>query len=120
MFDGKKLTHNFEPVYLGVKLDRSLTYGKHIDKLRLKEATRNLLRKLAGTSWGAFTTCLRATALALVYTCAEYCSSSWLNSAHAEKVDVEFNKAMSNQLPWNGCQHLVISHHQPLDGRIFC
>lgn len=52
MFDGVKLKHNFEPVYLGVKLDRSLTYGKHIDKLRLKLATRiNLLRKLAGTSW---------------------------------------------------------------------
>lgn len=95
MFDGTKLTHDFEPTYLGVKIDRSLTYGKHISKLRMKLGTRNnLLRKLAGTSWGATAACLRTTALALLYSCAEYCSSSWLNSAHAYKVDVELNKAM--------------------------
>ncbi len=95
LFDGVTLKHDFEPVYLGVKLDRSLTYGKHIGKLRLKLATRNnLLRKLTGTSWGATASVLRTTALALVYSCAEYCSSSWLNSAHAKKVDVELNKTM--------------------------
>ena len=33
MFDGEKLKHEFEPTYLRVKLDRSLTYGKHLDKL---------------------------------------------------------------------------------------
>lgn len=95
MFDGIKLKHDFEPTYLGIKLDRSLTYGKHIEKLCLKLNTRNnLLSKLAGTSWGASAACLRTTALALLYSCAEYCSSSWLNSAHAYKVDVELNKAM--------------------------
>lgn len=94
-FDGVQLKHDFEPVYLGVKLDRSLTYRKHISKLQHKLATRNnLLRKLAGTSWGASATVLRTTALALVYSCAEYCSSTWLNSTHAKKVDIELNKSM--------------------------
>lgn len=95
MFDGARLEHDFNPVYLGVKLERSLTYGRHIDKLRLKLATRNnLLRKLVGTSWGACASVLRITGLALVYSCAEYCSSSWLNSAHAKKVDIALNETM--------------------------
>lgn len=89
------MTHCFEPTYLGVKLDRSLTYNPHVTKLRKKLTTRNnLLRKLAGTSWGATASCLRTTALALVYSCAEYCSESWLQSSHAAKVDVELNKTM--------------------------
>lgn len=95
MFGEVKLNHEFEPTYLGIKLDRSLTYGKHINKLRLKLTARNnLLRKLTGTSWGTSASCLRTTALALLYSCAEYCSSSWLNSAHSYKVDIELNKAM--------------------------
>lgn len=95
LFDGVRLTHNHTPVYLGVKLDRSLTYSKHIDKTQAKLRTRNnLIRKLTGTSWGANASTLRTTALGLVYTCAEYCCSSWLNSAHASKIDVELNKTM--------------------------
>lgn len=47
-----------------------------------------------GTTWGASAACLRTTAMALIYSCAEYCSSSWLNSAHAKKVDVELNRTM--------------------------
>lgn len=95
LFDGVLLRHEFEPVYLGVKLDRSLTYRSHSLKLKAKLGTRNnLLQKLAGTSWGATAACLRTTALALIYTCAEYCCSSWLNSTHASKIDTELNKTM--------------------------
>lgn len=95
-FNGVLLRHDFEPVYLGVKLDRSLTYRSHTTKLKSKLGTRNnLLRKLAGTTWGATATCLRTTALALVYSCAEYCCTSWRNSAHTSKIDTELNKAMS-------------------------
>ena len=95
IFDGVRLTHDHAPVYLGVKLDRSLTYVKHTDKLQAKLRTRNnLLRKLTGTSWGATASCLRTSAMGLVYSCAEYCCSTWLNSAHAPKIDVELNKAM--------------------------
>lgn len=95
LLDGAALRHEFEPTYLGVKLDRSLTYGKHIEKLKSKLCTRNnLIQKLAGTSWGATAACLRTSALCLLYSTAEYCCSTWLNSAHTYKVDVELNKAM--------------------------
>lgn len=95
MFDGVRLTHDHFPVYLGVKLDRSLTYLQHAEKLLAKICTRNnLLRKLTGTTWGASASCLRTTALGLVYPCAEYCSSTWINSVHTAKIDVELNKTM--------------------------
>lgn len=95
MFDGIRLTHDHFPVYLGVKLDRSLTYTNHANKLQAKLGTRNnLLRKLTGTTWGATASCLRTTALGLVYSCAEYCCSTWLNSVHSAKIDVELNKTM--------------------------
>ena len=42
------------PKYLGVTLDRSLTYAKHLARLSMKVNARcNLLRRLAGTKWGA-------------------------------------------------------------------
>lgn len=43
---------------------------------------------------GAAVACLRKTATALVYSCAEYCCATWLNSAHAKKIDVELNGTM--------------------------
>lgn len=96
IFDGKILTHDFELVYLGIKLDQSLIIlNKHIAKLIAKLNTRiNILRIVAGTSWGGNATCLRTSALALVYSVAEYCSSAWLTSAHAKKIDVILNQAM--------------------------
>lgn len=95
IFDGKILKHTFDPVYLGIKLDRSLTFKKHAEKLEQKLSARiNLLKKLAGTTWGATGTCLRTSTLALVYSTAEYCCSSWINSVHTKKIDVILSQAM--------------------------
>ena len=76
------------PVYLGVTLDRTLSYKQHIEKVKGKVRTRhNLLHKLANSSWGANTSTLRATALALCYSVAEYACPVWERSYHAKKVD---------------------------------
>lgn len=63
---------------------------------REKLATKNslLIRKLAVTTWEATAHCLRISALGLVYSCAEYYCSTWLNSVHAYKIDVELNRTM--------------------------
>ena len=54
--------------YLGVKLDRSLTYRHHLEALRKKLTTRvALLRRLAGSGWGAGSKTLRIAALSLIY-----------------------------------------------------
>ncbi|KAL4135432.1 hypothetical protein QTP88_007041 [Uroleucon formosanum] len=52
------------------------------------------LGKLAGSTWGASTETLRTSALALVYSAAEYAAPVWLNSAHCSKIDVQLNSTM--------------------------
>ena len=79
-------------MYLGVTLDRTLSYKQHIEKVKGKVRTRNnLLHKLANSSWGANTFTLRATDLALYYSVAEYACPVWERSSHAKKVDASLN-----------------------------
>ena len=62
------LPYNPTPTYLGVKLDRQLTYRQHLELLCAKVFSRNkLLRRLAGSSWGASPSTLIIGALTLVY-----------------------------------------------------
>ena len=82
---------------LGVTLDRSLTYKKHLESLRSKVNARNgLLRCLAGSSWGAYTSTLRTGALALVYSAAECGTPVWCCccSTHTKKLDIALNDTM--------------------------
>jgi len=83
------------PTYLGVTLDRTLTYKEHLTKTAAKIKTRNnLIQKLANSSWGADAHTLRISTLALTYSVAEYCAPVWANSAHVNKIDVQLNSAM--------------------------
>lgn len=93
--EGTHIKNNPFPKYLGVVLDRSLTYKNHIESIKRKIKSRiNIINNLAGTSWGASFNTLKTTALALVYSVAEYCSPVWLNSQHSSKIDIEINKCM--------------------------
>ena len=83
------------PTYLGVKLDRSLTYRPHLEALRKKLCARvSLLRRLAGTGWDASAKTLRTAALFLVYSTAEYCAPVWCRSAHTRLIDSVLNDAL--------------------------
>ncbi|KAF0721713.1 Uncharacterized protein FWK35_00024114 [Aphis craccivora] len=94
-FGGKSLEYDPTPKYLGVTLDRQLTYKHHIENTAVKLKTRNnIIHKLAGSSWGAAMPTLRTSALALVYSAAEYASPVWLNSSHCSKIDVQLNHSM--------------------------
>jgi hypothetical protein len=84
-------------------------WTNHLTKTSKKASARiNIVRKLAGTGWGAGTEPLRTAALAIVYSTAEYCAPVWLNSVPIRKIDVQLNNAMriisgcvkSTQLPW--------------------
>jgi len=56
-----------EPKYLGVTLDRSLTYRRDLESLCKKKLASRvaLLMRLAGSGWGAGATTLRIATLAL-------------------------------------------------------
>ena len=86
--EGQQLRHDPNPVYLGVTLDRILSYRQHLTKTAGKLQSRNnLLMKLAGSSWGANDNTLRSSALALCYSVAEYCCPVWQRSTHVSLVD---------------------------------
>ena len=93
-WNGNQLENDSFPVYLGVTLDRTLSFKEHARKTKEKVATRNnLLSKLANSSWGANPQTLRTTALALSYSTAEYCAPVWARSCHAKTINPELNNA---------------------------
>ncbi|UYV80002.1 hypothetical protein LAZ67_18001374 [Cordylochernes scorpioides] len=94
-FCNKPLSHDPCPKYLGVTLDRSLTFRQHLEKTRDKLKTRNnIMTRLAGTTWGCGADTLRTTALALVYSVAEYCAPVWERSSHTDSIDAQLNQTM--------------------------
>ena len=89
------LPHKSCPTYVGVKLDRNLTYKYHTEALHAKLTARNsLLRCLAESIWGASTSTLRTSALAIVFSTAECAAASWCRSVHVRKIDAVLNHTM--------------------------
>ena len=83
------------PTYLGVKLDRSLTFRHHLEALHKKLSTRvALLRRLAGSGWSAGTKTMRISALSLVYSTAEYCAPVWCCSMPTRLIDSILDDAL--------------------------
>ena len=93
--NGQALPFYAEPTYLRIKLDRALTFRQHLESLRKKLTSRvGLLKRLAGSSWGADATVLRTSTLALVHSTAEYCAPVWCRSIHTRLIDKPINNAL--------------------------
>ena len=76
--------------YLGITLDRTLSFKPHLENLAKKIGLRvSIIRKLAGVNWGADAATQRSSVLGLVYPCGEYGALVWLHSSHVYKVDVQ-------------------------------
>ena len=87
--NGRLLPFCPTPTYLGVKLDRSLTFRHHLVALRKKLSSRvTLLRRLVGSGWCAGAKTLRIATLSLVYSAAKYCTPVWCRSAHTRLIIV--------------------------------
>ena len=109
---GKTLPFFPVPTYLGVKLDRSLTYRPHLEALRNKLCARvSLLRRLVRTGWGASAKTLRTAALSLVYLTAEYCAPVWCRSVQIRLIDSVLNDALCIV---TGCLRLTPSVYLPV------
>ncbi|KAL4088598.1 hypothetical protein QTP88_023687 [Uroleucon formosanum] len=120
--NGEFIPNEDSPRYLGVKLDRALTFKPHLEGLKNKLKTRNnIISKLAGTTWGCKANTLHASAMALVYSAAEYCAPAWTRSTHSKKIDIQLNHTMriisgtvkSTQIQWLP----VLAHIAPPDLR---
>ncbi|KAJ3607349.1 hypothetical protein NHX12_024400 [Muraenolepis orangiensis] len=84
--DNKCLEVQQAPKYLGVRLDRTLSFKQHLEEVKAKVTSRvALIRRLAGTTWGASAKTLRISTQALVFSAAEYCAPVWSRSPHAIK-----------------------------------
>ena len=110
------------PTYLGVKLDRSLTFRHHLVALCKKLSLRvTLLRQLVGSGWGAGAKTLRIATLSLVYSAAKYCAPVWCRSAHTRLIDSVLNDALcivTGSLCPTPTNHLpVLSGIQPAELR---
>ena len=88
-----KIEHDAGPKYLGVTLDRMLSFKQHCENFAGKIQSRNnLLSKLANSRWGANPHVMRTTALAMCYSVAEYACPVWLDSTHSKLIDVALNE----------------------------
>ncbi|VVC45998.1 Hypothetical protein CINCED_3A018144 [Cinara cedri] len=95
VFNEQQIRNNPNPTYLGITLDRTLTYREHLTKVAAKIKIRNnIINKLAQTTWGSDANTIRISALALTYSVAEYCAPVWLNSSHTSKIDTQLNATM--------------------------
>ena len=109
---GKLLPFFPIPTYLGVKLDRSLTFPHHLETLRKKLASCViLLRRLADSGWGAGAKAPRTAVLSLVYSTAEYCAPVWFRSAHTRLINRVLNNALRIV---TGCLRLRPTDHLPI------
>ena len=93
---GKSIPFDPAPRYLGVTIDRSLTFRQHIEKLNNKMISTRVafVKRLAGLNWGACFDVLRISTLSLVVAPAEYCSPVWNQSSHTNKLNTPFNNAL--------------------------
>ena len=94
--DGQAIPKQATPTYLGVKMDKTLTWGPHIEDIE-KKATRklNIMRKLAGTNWGADKNILKQVYTSTVRPHLEYASTAWTTAAksNTKKLDKVQNKS---------------------------
>ena len=110
--NGRLLPFCPTPTYLGVKLDRSLTFRHHLVALRKKLSSRvTLLRRLVGSGWGAGAKTLRIATLSLVSSAAEYCAPVWCRSAHTRLIDSVLNDALRIV---TGCLRPTPTDHLPV------
>ena len=109
VFGGLELKYDPCPKYLGIYLDRTLTFKQHLQKTALKVRTRNnMLYNLAGSTWEASPDVMRLSAISLVNSVADFGSSVWMYSKHVHLVDTQLNNTLrcvsgavkATPLPW--------------------
>ncbi|KAF0311929.1 RNA-directed DNA polymerase from mobile element jockey [Amphibalanus amphitrite] len=78
-FQGQPVKFSPTTTFLGITLDRSLTFTGHVKTIKAKMLQRNnVLRAISGTTWGCSPSDLRSTYLAFSRACADYAAGAWM------------------------------------------
>ena len=79
-----------EQTYLGVTYDKQLTWRQHIKRAESKARRKlNIMRKLAGTTWGASGKILKQVYQSTVRPHLEYGASAWMTAAQTHQHTLE-------------------------------
>ena len=82
MLEDVKLQHTDSTTYLGVTFDKRQTWRQHIDGAQAKARRKlELLRKLAGTQWGAAETVLKNVYIGAIRPHLEYGSTTFTSAS---------------------------------------
>ena len=118
--EGQNIPHEDNPKYLGVTLDRTLTYTTHVSKLSQEISARNnSLRRLAGLSWGANFKVLQTAAVCLVCPSWILCTSlvqqhphrkNWHCAKHYNAHCLRLPENDTNILPTSSLRHHPTIH----------
>ena len=95
---GTRLRHNPTPKFLGVTLDRTLSFGPHVEEVVLKVGARcRLLATLTSKDWGWRKHSMRVMFLALQQSIMNYAAPAWqpyLAKTRMEQLDRAQNAAL--------------------------
>ncbi|OOY33764.1 hypothetical protein BOV88_13545 [Solemya velum gill symbiont] len=95
--DDTPLKMEDQQTYLGVTFDKRMTWKQHITSAEAKARRKlNIMRKLAGTKWGANEKILKSVYQGNVRPHLEYGSSAWMTAAksHHQTLDKVQNQAL--------------------------
>ena len=96
--DGKPVPFNPTPKLVGVKLDRTLSFGPHVDDITQKVGKRtNLLKAVGSREWGWKKKTLRKVYVATQRSAFDYAGAAWhpyLSNTQFQKIETAQNKAL--------------------------
>jgi len=96
--DGKAIPFNCTPKFLGVYLDRELTFSKHVSEIAVKAKSKlKMLSALSHTTWGCMKQDLMKVYVSNVRSIMDYAAPGWqpwLAGTHMKALEVVQNKAL--------------------------
>ena len=105
------------PKYLGVTFDPRLTWCKQIENVQKNGIRRtSLLKKLAGTSWGADMKVLKKTYVGYVRPVLEYGMASWGTAAKTNFQKIERVQNQSLRILTGGMKSMPINYMEAVAG----
>ena len=113
----RKVPMDDTPTYLGIKLDKRLTWNPQIQEMEKRATNRlSLMKKLAGTKWGANNNILQQVYTGNVRPVMEYGSAAWATAAPSNTARLDKVQNASMRLITGGLKTTPINTLQTATG----